>query len=133
MRVAFLRRPTRAVLVIWPYPVLQRCDVEAKDQFLALNHVVLAAPYRDVPLVTAVVTVWLARCRAHVRHGVIVFKSGPSDFARSASFKTKAAVSPGFKCDELSQRHVPMPRCKGQLDMATCKGSLYTWTIPLSR
>jgi hypothetical protein len=82
MRVTFLRRATRAVLVIWPHLVLQRCNVEAKDQFLALNHVMLAAPYRDVPLVTAVVTVWLARRRAHVRHGVIVIRSGPISTAR---------------------------------------------------
>jgi hypothetical protein len=45
------------VLVIGPYLVLQRCDVEAKDQFLALNHVVLTAPCRDVPLVTTVIAV----------------------------------------------------------------------------
>ena len=80
--MTFLRRPTRAVLVIGPYLVLQRCDVEAKDQFLALNLVMLAAPYRDVPLVTAVIAVWLTRRRAHIRHGVIVFRSGPISPAR---------------------------------------------------
>ena len=73
MRVTFLRRPTRAVLVVGPYPVLQRRDVEAKDQFLALSRVVLAAPRRDVPLVTAVVAARLTHCRAYVRHGLIVF------------------------------------------------------------
>jgi hypothetical protein len=73
MRVTFLRRPTRAVLVVGPYPVLQRRDVEAKDQFLALNRVVLAPPRLDVPLVTAVAAARLTRCRAHVRHRVIVF------------------------------------------------------------
>jgi hypothetical protein len=76
MRVTFLRRPTRAVLVVGPHVVLQRRDVEAKDQFLALNRVVLAPPRRDVPLVTAVTAARLTGCRAHVRHGVIVFMTG---------------------------------------------------------
>jgi hypothetical protein len=75
--VTFLRRSTGAVLVIGSYVVLQRRDVEAKDELLALNHVVLTAPYRDVPLMTAVVAVWLTRCWAHIRHGVIVYRSGP--------------------------------------------------------
>jgi hypothetical protein len=72
MRVTFLRRTTRAVLVIGPHVVLQRRDVEAKDQFFALNGVMLAAPCRHVPLVTAVGAARLKRRRAHVRHGVIV-------------------------------------------------------------
>lgn len=76
MRVTFLRRPAGVVQVTGPYVVLQRCGVEAKDQFLALNHIVLTAPFRNVPLVTAVVAVWLTRCRAHIRHGVIVYRSG---------------------------------------------------------
>lgn len=77
MRVTFLRRSTGAVLVIGSYVVLQRRDVEAKDEFLALNRVVLTAPFRHVPLVTAVVAVWLTRCWARIRHGVIVYRSGP--------------------------------------------------------
>ena len=72
MRVTFSRRSTRAVLVTGSYVVLQRRDVKAKDQFLALHRVMPAPPYRNVPLVTAEIAVWLTRCRAHIRHGVIV-------------------------------------------------------------
>jgi hypothetical protein len=72
MRVTFLRRTSRAVLVVGPHVVLQRRDVEAKNEFFALNRVVLAPPRRYVPLVTAVVAARLTRRRAHVRHGVIV-------------------------------------------------------------
>ena len=73
MRVTFLRRTTRAVLVVGPQVVLQRPDVEAKDQFFALNGIVLAPPCGHVPLVTATAAARLTRRRAHVRHGVIVF------------------------------------------------------------
>jgi hypothetical protein len=43
MRMTFLRRPTGAVLVIGPYVVLERRDIESKDQFLALSRIVLTA------------------------------------------------------------------------------------------
>ncbi len=88
MRVTFLRRTTRVVLVVGPRVVLQGRDVEAQDQFFALNRVVLAAPSRYVPLVTAVAAARLTRRRAHVRHGVIVFMTGAASPGRHLTFVT---------------------------------------------
>jgi hypothetical protein len=99
MRVTFLRRTARAVLVVRPHVVLQGRDVEAKHQFFALNRVVLAAPSRNVALVTAVAAARLTRRRAHVGHGVIVFMTGAASPGRRLTFVTAdllaAALQPG--------------------------------------
>jgi hypothetical protein len=88
MRVAFLRRTARAVLVVGPHVVLQGRDVEAEHQFFALNRVVLAAPSRNVALVTAVAAARLTRRRAQVRHGVIVFMTGTASLGGRLTFVT---------------------------------------------
>jgi hypothetical protein len=85
MRMTFLRRPTGAVLVISPYVVLQRRDIESKDQFLAFNCIVLPAALRNVPLVTAVIAVRLTRCRTHIRHSVIVTRCWPSAWTNASA------------------------------------------------
>jgi hypothetical protein len=83
MRMTFLRWPTGALFVIGPYVVLQGRDIESKDQFLALNRIVLTAALRNVPLVTAVIAVRLTGCRTHIRHSVIVSRCWPSGWTNT--------------------------------------------------